>query len=141
APLTTTIRPPFGEPANAETARSISPASDSPIGFNSTSNEFATAVYHDVGTAEHYTTWPGYCLKALRVNSRTRLAFAHQALKRGNDTALCFALRAVNRILSDEGQPNTTINRLRDVLDEPELNRALGQNSRMILGQKKPPAR
>jgi uncharacterized protein HemY len=65
----------------------------------------------------------------------------HQALKRGNDTALCFALRAVNRILSDEGQPNTTINRLRDVLDEPELNRALGQNSRMILGQKKPPAR
>ncbi len=76
APLTTTIRPPFGEPANAETARSISPASDSPIGFNSTSNEFATAVYHDVGTAEHYTTWPGYCLKALRVNSRTPLAFA-----------------------------------------------------------------
>src|SRR5215470_11647773 len=75
-PLTTTIRPPFGEPANAETARSISPASDSPIGFNSTSNEFATAVYHDAGTAEHYTTWPGYCLKALRVNSRTRLAFA-----------------------------------------------------------------
>src|SRR5215510_13127069 len=64
------------EPANAETARSISPASDSPIGFNSTSNEFATAVYHDAGTAEHYTTWPGYCLKALRVNSRTRLAFA-----------------------------------------------------------------
>src|SRR5262245_65175464 len=62
--------------ANAETARSISPASDSPIGFNSASNEFATAVYHDVGTAEHYTTWPGYCLKALRVNSRTRLAFA-----------------------------------------------------------------
>jgi len=76
APLTTTIRPPFGEHANAETARSISPASDSPIGFNSTSNEFATAVYHDVGTAEHYTTWPGYCLKALRVNGRTRLAFA-----------------------------------------------------------------
>ena len=53
--------------------------------------------------------------------------------------ASCF--RAVNRILSDEGQPNTTINRLSGVLDEPELNRALGQNSRMILGQKKPPAR
>src|SRR5262249_23266182 len=78
------------------------------------------------------------------LNSRQALARTpqvHQALKRGNDTALCFALRAVNRILSDEGQPNTTINRLRDVLDEPELNRALGQNSRMILGQKKPPAR
>jgi hypothetical protein len=65
----------------------------------------------------------------------------HQALERGNDTALCFVLRAVNRILSDEDQPNTTISRLWDVLDEPELNRALGQNSRMILGQKKPRAR
>src|SRR5260370_11666729 len=52
----------------------------------------------------------------------------------------CFVLRAVNRILSDEDQPNTTINRLWDVLDQPELNRALRQNSRMILGQKKPPA-
>src|SRR5262249_46875589 len=51
----------------------------------------------------------------------------HQALERGNDTALCFVLRAVNRNLSDEDQPNTTINRLWDVLDEPELNRALGQ--------------
>jgi hypothetical protein len=35
-----------------------------------------------------------------------------------------------------------TISRLWEVLDEPELNRALGirQNSRMILGRKKPPA-
>ena len=33
-------------------------------------------------------------------------------------------LRAVNRILSDEDQPNTTINRLWDILDQPELNRA-----------------
>ena len=65
----------------------------------------------------------------------------HQALERGNDTALCFVLRAVNRILSDEDQPNTTINQLWDVLDQPELNRALMQNSRMILGQKKPPTR
>jgi len=65
----------------------------------------------------------------------------HQALERGNDTALCFVLRAVNRILSDEDQPNTTINQLWDVLDQPELNRALRQNSRMILGQKKTVAR
>src|SRR6266403_3105749 len=63
-------------------------------------------------------------VKSLRALVRTPQV--HQALKRGNDTALCFALRAVNRILSDEGQPNTTINRLSDVLDEPELNRALG---------------
>src|SRR6516165_10457857 len=52
----------------------------------------------------------------------------------GNDTALCFVLRAVNCILSDEDQPNTTINRLWDVLDQPELNSA-------TLWQKKPPAR
>jgi hypothetical protein len=63
----------------------------------------------------------------------------HQALERGNDTALCFVLRGVKRILSDEDQPNKTISRLWEVLDE--LNRALGENSRMILGQKKPPAR
>jgi hypothetical protein len=78
-------------------------------------------------------------VKSLRALIRTPQV--HQALERGNDTALCFVLRAVNRILFDEDQPNTTINRLWDVLDQPELNRALRQNSRMILGQKKPPAR
>jgi hypothetical protein len=61
-----------------------------------------------------------------------------EALERGNDTALCFVLRAVNRILSDDDQPDrTTINRLRDVLDEPELKRAMGVQQNM----KKPPAR
>jgi hypothetical protein len=36
-------------------------------------------------------------------------------------------LRAVNRILSDKDQPDRlTISRLWEVLDEPELNRALG---------------
>jgi len=60
-----------------------------------------------------------------------------EALERGNDTALCFVLRAVNRILSDDDQPDrTTINRLWDVLDEPELKRAMGQQN-----MKKPPAR
>ena len=78
-------------------------------------------------------------VKSLRALIRTPQG--QQVLERGNDTALCFVLRAVNRILSDEGQPNTTINRLWDVLDEAELNRALGQSSRMILGQKKPHAR
>ena len=37
-------------------------------------------------------------VKSLRALVRTPQV--HQALKRGNDTALCFALRAVNRILS-----------------------------------------
>ena len=61
-----------------------------------------------------------------------------EALERGNDTALCFVLRAVNRILSDDDQPDRTkINRLWDVLDEPKFNRALGVQQNM----KKPPAR
>ena len=80
-------------------------------------------------------------VKSLR--ALVRAPQVHQALERGNDTALCFVLRAVNRILSDKDQPDrVTISRLWEVLDEPELNRALGirQNSRMILGRKKPPA-
>ena len=76
-------------------------------------------------------------VKSLRALVRTPQV--HQALERGNDAALCFVLRAVNRIVSDEDQPNTTISRLWKVLAEPELNRALGQNSRMILGQKNRP--
>jgi hypothetical protein len=66
------------------------------------------------------------------------------ALERGNDTALCFVLRAVKHILSDKAQPpRAVLNRLWDALDEPELNRALGvkQNSRISVWRKKPPAR
>jgi hypothetical protein len=60
-----------------------------------------------------------------------------EVLERGQDTALCFVLRAVNRILADDGQPDRmTINRLWDVLDEPEFNRMLGRLQNM----KKPPA-
>jgi hypothetical protein len=47
----------------------------------------------------------------------------------GPHRSFCFVLRAVNRILSDEDQPNTTINRLWDILDQPELDRALRRNS------------
>jgi hypothetical protein len=66
------------------------------------------------------------------------------ALERGNDTALCFVLRAVKHILSDTRQSaRAAINRLWGIMDEPELNRALGikQNSHMMLWRKKPPAR
>src|SRR5258708_1824848 len=62
-------------------------------------------------------------VKSLRALVRTPQV--HQALKRGNDTALCFALRAVNRILPDEGHPYTTNNQLRSVLFEPALNLTL----------------
>src|SRR5947199_4829344 len=37
----------------------------------------------------------------------------NKALKRGTETALAFALRAVNRFQSAEVHPKTTINRLR----------------------------
>ena len=79
-------------------------------------------------------------VKSLRALVRTPQG--RQVLERGSDTALCFVLRAVNRILSDEDQPDrVTISRLWKVLDEPELKRALGieQTSRTILGRKKPP--
>jgi hypothetical protein len=67
-----------------------------------------------------------------------------QAIERGNDTALSFVLRAANRILSDTAlPPRTTLNGLWCILDDPELNRALGvrQSSRLMPGRKKPPAR
>src|SRR5712691_4204077 len=73
-----------------------------------------------------------------------RAPAVQEAIEKGSDTTLCFVLRAVNRILSDKYLPlRVILNRLRDVMDDQELNRALGikQNSRMILGRKKPPAR
>src|SRR6266481_8422499 len=64
-------------------------------------------------------------VKSLRALIRTPQG--QQVLERGNDTALCFVLRAVNRILSNDDLPDgAKINRLSDVLGEPEFNRALG---------------
>ena len=75
-------------------------------------------------------------VQSLRAIVRTPLV--RVVLEKGHDTALCFVLRAVNRILSDDDQPDRTkINRLWDVLDEPKFNRALGVQQNM----KKPPAR
>src|SRR5262249_21991937 len=99
--------------------------------------DFAGGSGHSVG--EFAPSEQPQAVKSLR--ALVRAPQVHQALERGKDTALCFVLRAVNRILSDEDQPNTTINRLWDVLDQPELNSALRQNSCMTLWQKKPPAR
>ena len=56
------------------------------------------------------------------------------ALDRSSDTLLTFALRAVERVISDQSRTNReTINQLWDILDDPHLNKALGlpQNSRM----------
>jgi hypothetical protein len=63
-------------------------------------------------------------------------------IERGNDTALAFALRATNHIVSGSRPPRDTVNLLW-VLDQPALNQMLGipQNSRMKVWPKKPPAR
>jgi hypothetical protein len=78
------------------------------------------------------------CLRAAIGAARVQEAIEH-----GNDTALSFVLRAANRILSEKQANRATIIHLWDILDAPEVNRALGikQNSRMMIGRKKPPAR
>ena len=79
-------------------------------------------------------------VKSLRAIVRTPQV--RQALEHGNDTALCFVLRAVNRILSDDDQPNRTQSigygtfwTNLNLIAPWVLNRALGirQNSRTIL--------
>ena len=55
-------------------------------------------------------------------------------LDRSSDKLLTFALREVERVISDQSRTNReTINQLWDILDDPYLNNALGfpQNSRM----------
>ena len=63
-------------------------------------------------------------------------------IERGNDTALTFALRATNQIVSGSRPARDTVNLLWAILDQPDLNKLLGvrQNSRMKVGPKKPPA-
>jgi hypothetical protein len=59
------------------------------------------------------------------------------ALEGSSDTLLAFALRAAERVLSDQSRTHReTINRLWNVLDDPYLNKALGlpQNSRITFG-------
>ena len=56
-----------------------------------------------------------------------RSARVKSVLERGSDTALVFVLRATNKVLADESEtPREIIARLWNILDEPELNRALG---------------
>ena len=69
----------------------------------------------------------------MRFRELVRSQAIRSALERSSDTLLTFALREVERVLSDQSRTNReTINRLWDVLNDPHLNRALGipQNSR-----------
>jgi hypothetical protein len=70
----------------------------------------------------------------MRFRELVRSQAIRSALERSSDTLLTFALRAVERVVSDQSRTNReTINRLWDILDDPHLNKALGlpQNSRM----------
>jgi hypothetical protein len=66
----------------------------------------------------------------MRFRELVRSQAIRSALERSSDTLLTFALRAVERVVSENRE---TINRLWDILDDPRLNKALGlpQNSRM----------
>ena len=67
---------------------------------------------------------------------------AQKAVELGSDTLCAFALRALNRIVSDTRlPPGDVVTRLWDILDEPKLRSALGiDNRRMNIWMKKPPA-
>jgi hypothetical protein len=70
----------------------------------------------------------------MRFRELVRSQAIRSALDRSSDTLLTFALRAVERAISDQSRANReTINQLWDILDDPHLNKALGlpQNSRM----------
>jgi hypothetical protein len=70
----------------------------------------------------------------MRFRELVRSQAVRSALDRSSDTLLTFALRAVERVISDQSRTNReTINQLWDILDDPYLNKALGlpQNSRM----------
>jgi hypothetical protein len=52
---------------------------------------------------------------------------AQAAIERGDDTIFAFALRAVDRVVSKQEVPAAgIISRLWDILDDPDLNLALG---------------
>jgi hypothetical protein len=69
----------------------------------------------------------------MRFRELVRSQAIRSALERSSDTLPTFALREVERVISDQSRTNReTINKLRNILDDPHLNNALGfpQNSR-----------
>jgi hypothetical protein len=63
----------------------------------------------------------------MRFRELVRSQAIRSALERSSDTLFAFALRAVERVISDQSRTNREmINRLWEVLDEPHLNQALG---------------
>jgi hypothetical protein len=73
----------------------------------------------------------------LRFRELVRSQAIRSALERSSDTVLAFALREVERVLSDQSRTHReTINWLWDILDDPHLNQALGlpHSSRSTFG-------
>jgi hypothetical protein len=73
----------------------------------------------------------------MRFRELVRSQAIRSALERSSDTLLVFALRAIERVISDQSRTNReTINRLWDILGDPYLNQALGlpRNDRKMLG-------
>ena len=70
----------------------------------------------------------------MRFRELVRSQATRSALERSSDTLLAFALRSVERVLSDQSRTNReNITQLWDILDDPHLNNALGlpQNLRI----------
>lgn len=74
----------------------------------------------------------------MRFRELVRSQAVRSALERNSDTLFAFALRAVERVISDQSRTNR-INRLWEVLDDPHLNQALGNphNRRKMVGPPK----
>jgi hypothetical protein len=63
----------------------------------------------------------------LRLRELFHLQSVRAALEHGSDSLPTFALRDVARVITDQSQTHAeTIVRIRNVLDEPDLNQALG---------------
>jgi hypothetical protein len=73
----------------------------------------------------------------MRFRELARSQAVRSALERSSDTLFAFALRAVERVISDQTRTNREmINRLWEVLNDPHLNEALenSHNRRKIVG-------
>jgi hypothetical protein len=76
----------------------------------------------------------------MRFRELVRSQAVRSSLERSSDTLFAFALRAIERVISDQSQTNREmINQLWGVLDEPHLNQALGnpRSRRKMVGPPK----
>ena len=76
----------------------------------------------------------------MRFRELVRSQAIRSALERSSDTLVAFALRAVERVISNQSSTNREIiNRLWEVFDDPHLHQALGDphNGRKIVGPPK----